>query len=256
MALLWLPILGQTILVLRLFAQRLAGKYPAFVFFLLASVASELVPFFVPHTTHLYTYIWLTFEPLLVILRLIVVYEAYRLFVAAYPGLDKAAPSVFALQIISAAVISIALLPIEIPDVAQGQWLVTAYNCVLVIKRVVCLQAALFIAFLALWHLRFYVPIPRNLTIHGIILTIYLTFNAAESFMAVQKGTPWVVQYVLPASFLLTIAWAFAYSRYGETVRREPVTAEDLANIEQAPEMVEGMVDLAATVQRARNVVH
>lgn len=246
----WISLAAQVFLIVFVLGRRRASEYRWFLAFLSATIATEVAALFIPMRTLAYTYTWIACEPVLWMLRIAMVLEAWRALVREYPGSNRIAARVFFTAMVSAAVFSLALMPIEIPHVRQGQWIATTYTLMIVIRRVISLALALFVAAVSAIHLRYPVPIPRNLRAHGVMLTLYLAWDASQCFLVSNHGTLWVDEYALPIGFLIFVGWAFVYRRNGDISVDPPLTAEERLLIAEEPEFRAHLVQLSSELWR------
>jgi hypothetical protein len=248
----WLSIAAQALLFVLTITRRSGREYRWFLIFLVATILTELSVFMFPHhgRSLSYTYTWIAVEPLLWGLRAAMVVEAWKALVQAYPGSNEMARRVFFVALFAAAIISVGLMPLEIPHVAKYQTLVTTYTLMIVAKRVLSLTLALFVVAVAAVHFRYPVPIPRNLRIHGLMLALYLGWDASQCFLASQNGSRWANQYALPVFFVLVTLWAFAYRRNGDVTVRVPLTAEQRQLLADGPAIQAFVAQLAGNLRR------
>jgi len=247
----WLSVISQASLAISILARGMGRSYRCFVALLLVAAATCVPLLWIPHASYAYTYFWMSVMPVLWVLRFAAVAEAYHLFISCYPDMGKASRHMFFLTLGTSAVVSLVLLPIEIPHVLRHQGLVTAYSSMLIAQRFLSLSMALSIVSIGAFHLRFYLPIRRNTTVHGILLAVYLSLNAGETFLGIQKGTPWLFEYALPASFALIILWTLAYTRSGERLPDLPqFTEQDRALLAQGDDLRVEIAELAEYFRR------
>src|ERR1051326_4324042 len=141
----WTAVLAKALLLASLSLQKLARRYPWFTAFLAASLASELTLLFIPHRSLASTYLWIGFDPVLWILRVLLVTEAYNKLIEVYPWFHRDVSKIFFITLAAAALLSTILVPIEVSHVPSKPPIVTIYMLMLVAKRYLTLLAALFI---------------------------------------------------------------------------------------------------------------
>lgn len=248
----WLSIAAQALLFVLTIARRSGRAYRWFLVFLLAQILTELSVFLFPHGVHSlsYTYTWIMIEPLMWVLRAAMVVEAWKALLRNYPGADELARRVFFVSLFASAIVSVGLIPLEIPHVVKYQTLATTLTLMIVARRVLSLTLALFVVAVAAVHLRYPVQIPRNLRIHGLMLALYLGWDASQCFLVSQHGPHWVNEYALPVCFVMVTLWAFAYRRNGDVVVLVPFTAEQLQLLAGGPAFKTFVVQLAWDLRR------
>jgi hypothetical protein len=253
-AIYWLSIIAQALLFVLTITRRGGREYRWFLIFLVASILTELSVFMFPHSGRFlplsYTYTWMAVEPLLWGLRAAMVVEAWKALLLNYPGADELARRVFFVSLFGSAIVSVGLMPLEIPHVAKYQALATTLTLMIVAKRVLALTLALFVVAVAAVHLRYPVQIPRNLRIHAVMLALYLGWDASQCFLSSQHGPAWANEYALPAFFVMVTLWAFAYRRDGDVVVLVPFTAEQLQMMADGPAFKTFVVQLAWDLRR------
>src|SRR6202040_2454793 len=85
----WTAVVAKAGLAALMFVRRMAKDYKWFTIFLLASVSSEISLLWIPHRSLTYTYVWMSVEPVLWVLRVAVVVEAYNRFTSIYPAFAR-----------------------------------------------------------------------------------------------------------------------------------------------------------------------
>jgi hypothetical protein len=248
----WAAVFAKAILVISLVPRRLAQRFPWFTAFLIVSIATELSLLWIPHRSLTYTYTWMAVEPFLWLLRIAVVVEAYNQLARLYPCFGRDCSRMFIATIAAAAILSIVLLPIEIPRVPKMQTLVTSYMLMVVAKRYITLLAALFIGLMISFCFRNGIPVSRNLAAHGGVLALYFAFDAGTCFVSMLKGTMWADTYLLPASFILILFWPFAYKRGADTAKPIVLTEEDKLMIQRGPALRAAISELEWELRKRR----
>jgi hypothetical protein len=244
-SLFWIAVIFKAGLGASMFVRRMARDYKWFTIFVLASVGPELTLLWIPHRSLLYTYTWMSVEPVMWVLRIAVVVEAYHRFSSIYPAFARENCNMFFSTLATAAILSLVLLPVEIPRVPAHQAIVTSYSLMVVAKRFVTLMCALFVGMTITFALRNALPVSRNLASHGILLGLYFAFDAGTCFLGITKGTLWGNRYVLPASFVLMLLWPFAYKRGADRAAPVILTKEEERLLEEGPAIQSAIARLA-----------
>jgi hypothetical protein len=249
----WFSIAAQALLFV-LTITRSGRAYRWFLAFVAASILTELSVLGFKHNGRTlglsYTYTWIAVEPLMWGLRVAMVVEAWKALVQAYPGSNELARRVFIVALFAAAFVSVGLMPLEIPHVAKYQTLLTTYMLMIVAKRVLALTLALFVVAVAAVHIRYPVAIPRNLRIHGLMLALYLGWDAGQCFLASRHGPEWANEYALPVFFVIVTLWAVAYRRNGDVTVHVPLTAEQRQLLADGPAIQAFVAQLSGNLRR------
>jgi hypothetical protein len=248
----WLSIAAQVLLFALTITRRSGRAYRWFLIFLAASILTEFSVFFFPHGARSlsYTYTWIAVEPLMWGLRVAMVVEGWKALVQAYPGSNEMARRVFFAALFAAAFVSVGLIPLEIPHVTKYQTLATTLTLMVVARRVLSLTLALFVVAVAAVHFRYPVPIPRNLRVQGVMLALYLGWDAGQCFLVSRHGPAWANQYALPVCFVIVTIWAFACRRNGDVTVRVPLTAEQRQLLADGPSIQAFVAQLSGNLRR------
>ena len=220
----WSSIALEILLLVRGLLARVASRYPAFYFYVSFVLLQDLLSFLVYrwYPPQIYRSVYWTTEFLGVLIGCGIVFEIYRVGLAAYPGAARMARNVLAI------VFSTALAK-GLADAANDPrwWLEATARDVEIVLRTV--QAISLIALVALF-LFYSIPFGKNL--RGILVGYGLFVSASVvsmNFAPVGVRTFsdfWV--YLFPASYLITLSvWtAHLWSYRAIPVPKETVRIE------------------------------
>lgn len=193
----------ESLLLFRGFRQRLTSRYPAFYCYIAFVLFQDPVCYFVDRWMHpLYTPVYWTAEFLCVLLSCGIIFEIYRVGLAAYPGTARMARVALGL------VFGIALVKALISD--PRLWTEAPATTVESTLRTV--QGVAIVAMVALF-LFYSVPLGKNL--RGIVMGygLFVCWSViCLTFASLTGGKVHVLlAYLYPASYLLFLSICLRY---------------------------------------------
>jgi hypothetical protein len=200
---LWISVVLESLLLFRGFRQRLTSRYPAFYCYIAFVLFQDPACYFVDRWMHpLYTQVYWTAEFLCVLLSCGIIFEIYRVGLAAYPGTARMARVVLGL------VFGIALVKALISD--PRLWMEAPATNVESTLRTV--QGVAIVAMVALF-LFYSIPLGKNL--RGIVMGygLFVCWSViCLTFASLTSGKVHVLlAYLYPASYLLFLSICLRY---------------------------------------------
>ena len=207
-----LSTLATVVLLARLWNFGLLPTYRFFASYLLFDVIRSA---FVFSSTTIYAWMWVTTEPLLWLLYIVVVLELYSLVFKNYPGIATmgrwAVMGTLSLSFI------VALLTLLVDVRASQEYPIL--QGIFVIDRVVCTSLMLFLILINVFLLSFPVTLTRNVVSYCIGYFVYFAGKMASLFFQNLHGTQ-VIRIVSTIVLLISVGclayWVLFLSRRGE----------------------------------------
>jgi hypothetical protein len=228
--------LGITALLLVTLCRRnIIRARPFFTAYLVGALVRGVVLSFIPNGRTLHGWVYLTTEPIMWLLYVLIVIEIFGSALRQYRGVAALSRRVLAALLLVSVTLSVISL---VPDLSSEHpfpivHLVTAAG------RAICTSLALFLLGITLFFLSYPIPLSRNTIIHSAICSAYFLIGAAGYFVHNVVGpSSWaVVNLALVAITGATLlAWILFLRPEGERIIVEhrpqwsPETEEELLN--------------------------
>jgi hypothetical protein len=256
----WLESAGFLVLYLRLRRERLSGVYRFFsmflVFTLLRSVALMTAPvvaqmlgeppkFFFASIG--YYWVWVTTEPLLWVLYILVVLELYELVFRNYQGIA----SLSRWAILAGLGISVVIAALTLPLDLNSPEPFPLLRYTFIVERGVASSLALFLILISGFLASFPVPLNRNVVVYSIGYAVYFLSVAATMLVRNVSGEKYIgALNIADAGLVIVclIVWIRFLNRAGETT-----TATVRPRWEPAREqhLIEQLAAINSTLMRA-----
>jgi hypothetical protein len=218
---LWLGLtLIQLALLIRMWRAGLFPTYRRFGVFLVYTVATSAVMYYVPFQSEAYrwSFIWLT--PIQSVILALIVFEIFHLAFRDYKGLHQTSHIALYAGFAIAAIVSTVSLAADLasPD-DEMPYLLAAF----VARRAVASVLLIALLVLGLFINWFPVPLTRNLLTHMIVFATYLT--ATSVLMLVRNVIGAEMTRILSTAsqaveVLCFLAWVALLTKHGEQKRR------------------------------------
>ena len=206
----------HSILLWRLWSERLARTYLRLTIFLCAELLQNIVFLPVPPGSTLYGWIFILSSPILWILAYFVVLELYRLILEDYPGISGAGRNGVTWSMGMALAIS-AIYAIPALRTAHGKFpVLTIYW---IVERSIVLGLLLFIVLIQLFLLRYRLRLSRNRIVYATGYALYFGIGVAQDVVLTALGirvVEVVTLWIVAASGLILLIGAALLSRKHE----------------------------------------
>jgi hypothetical protein len=231
----YLSLIGTAALIGRLFTTRLFRRFPAFVSYLIFTVARTIIltAFFHDPQSSNYVLTWMYSEPLAIVLQLAMVLEIYRRIGESYRNLGSFGRRILVWLSAASAVICILTLW---PDLKAADWTSPLFQFLMILKRAqVTILAGVLLLTLVFYKYMDAAKSP-NVKRHALIACIYFSELACYSFAVdVFKVAYWPGTLThLGFMFSCSVAWMLSLSRRGEIVTPHPKMSPESAHAARA----------------------
>jgi hypothetical protein len=222
-------------LAVTLRARGLVARRQFFCVYLVFHAIRSIALVAVPQGRTLYGWVYLTTEPILWLLYVLIVVELYTAALKQFAGISALSRWVLSGIIAVSLVVSLGSL---VPDLNSSHPF-PIIHAVTAAGRAICTSLALFLLGITLFFLSYPIPLSRNTIIHSAICSVYfLTLAAAYFVHNVVGPSSWaVVNLALVAITGATLlAWILFLGPEGEQIIVEhrpqwsPETEEELLN--------------------------
>lgn len=208
---------------------KLTRSFPVFIAFLLFDVLRSVSLWWLGHSpfSRIYREIWISTEPVYLLLELLVVLELYRLLYRAYPGIQRFAGGLVLIGLIAATVITFGTVKF---DLSRIGWTLPTLQGLFLTKRVVCSVLGILVFITMALFPR--APSAKNVLLHGWLLAALLNI-AAVGFFAINVGTntEWIGTVFLVLQMGCFLWWAVALEQPGPP--KPPPTIEETRRVEE-----------------------
>ena len=256
----WLSIAGYVALFIHLRREGIQRIYRFFAVYVGFSVVSALVLLIAVPIARLisgnpsekfglevYAVTWMSTEPVLWILYILIVLEMYGLVLQKYPGIASLGRWAVFVGLGIALTITALTLSADFSNPSEKFPLI---RLVLVAGRGIASSLVLFLLLITLFLSRYPVPLSRNVVVYSIVYALY--FLSMSMAMLVRNvagpGTIDAVNIVSSAiSLLCVVVWIRYLSRGGEA---QTVTLRHRWRPEQAQHLIEQLDSINSTLLR------
>jgi hypothetical protein len=222
-------------LALSLRARGLAAGKRFFCTYLVFHAIRSILLLATPQSRTLYGWVYLTTEPILWLLYVLIVVELYTAALKQFAGISALSRWVLSGVIAVSLIVSLGSL---VPDLNSSHPF-PIIHAVTAAGRAICTSLALFLLGITLFFLSYPIPLSRNTIIHSAICSAYFLIGAAGYFVhnVVGPGSWAVVNLALVVITGATLlAWILFLRPEGERIIVEhrpqwsPETEEELLN--------------------------
>jgi hypothetical protein len=241
-------ILLPLVLFGRLFRLKLAGNYRFFLAYLLFDTVRSLVLWFYSPGSVSFRKLWLSTEPVMWLLYVLVVRELCSLVFKDYRGIHALGKwIIYGSSAISVLVSIITVLPTW----RRSTEAVVSFQRYLMIERGVDFAIVLLLLLLLAFLVLFPIQLSRNVIIHSILYAIFFMSNSMGILIVNLTGyrlSITVSTCLMGVSVLCVIGWLILMSRDGEQkimAIRHPVPVDESRLVAQ-------LAEINATLLRAR----
>ena len=176
--------IAQVAVLATIALRGIVRDFSVFVIYLLADMLVGAILWWLGRSpsTDAYREVWITTEPLLLIIQTLVVLDFYRLLYRAYPGIQAFARVLILVAIGVALAVTFGTVQL---DVHRIVWRIPDLQRLFVVKRVV----SSLLGFLMFTTMAFFpkAPSARNILLHGWLLAL-LFIAAAGGFFGINVG--------------------------------------------------------------------
>ncbi len=216
--LLWLlSILATAVLVGKLVRNGLHRKYRSFSIYLCAELVRSLILLPIPTNRTLYAYIYLSFEPVLWVLYVMVVLELSNLVLQRHPGIVSLSRWLISGGLGLALAISLLGLQFDYANSAERFPILLLFY---VMRRAIMFALVLLLLLLTAFLLWYPVPLNRNIAIYFAGYACYFLSNSMALVMRNVFGhemNRFASTLMLGITNLSLLIWIVGIRRQGET---------------------------------------
>ena len=243
-----LSLLGAALTDVKLFNSGLYRQYRVLFWFLVLFVLNSIPPLVFDVSSQTYLKLWVSVEPVLWALEILMVRELYHLILRKYQGIFTLGRWAMYVSVAVAVLTStISLLPRITPAMPQSSRIM---GYILAAERGVDLSLALFILVMLGFLTLYPVPLPRNVMVHAIVYSVFFLSNTLGVLLRVILGMRLkdeVNIFLMGISSVCTLAWFLLLNAKGEEVR---VNLPWISS-EQEQRLLEQLEALNATILKA-----
>lgn len=236
----------HSILLWRLWAEKLVGVYRFLTIFLAAELLQTIVVLPLRQDTSLYLWTYLISTPVVLALAYIVVLELYRLTLEEYPGIASVGRKAVTWSMGLAVVISVAYAVAGLTTTG-GHALFRIYP---IVERSTVLGLLLFLVLIQLFLFHYRLPLSRNRMVYVTGYALYFGVTIAQDIMWTALGiqVAAITLWIVAAGGVILLAGAGLLSHEGEAkVVLKPVDADsDRARLQQQLADMNRMLSRAA----------
>jgi hypothetical protein len=245
---LWVVGLGLSVaLVVKMAVQRLFRTYIWFFFFLCFEILRSVVLLPISPKTNLYAWLFLTSQPILWLVYILVVLELYSLAFAGYKGIASLSRWVVAASLGVAVGVSALTLSADLAR-PTGRYKVLVYYSV--VERGLVFSLVVFLLLITLFLLWFPISIRRNLVLHAGLYSLYFlssTFTLFVRNVAGYQTTPAINAVLLLIDIVCIGEWLWRFDKAGEA---EPASFRKSWQPEDEERLLRQMEALNSTILR------
>ena len=219
-ALFWLGIFLESLLLLRALKVRLFTRYSLFYFYLSAVLVVQILEAVAMPLRRVYSFVYWFGEPITAALGCAIMFELYRQCLARYPGAARLSRNV--MTFVFALVISR-----TIAQLVYGRALKVTF---LTFERDIRILELIFLAGLLLLVRYYAISLGRNITGMAIGYGVYIMFQIVHITIRMQRGDSFepIWNHVQPFAYLLVLCvWTVALWSYAPAAAPASAPAMD-----------------------------
>jgi hypothetical protein len=214
---LWVVGLGLSVaLVVKMAVQRLSRIYVWFFVFLCFEILRSVILLPISPKTNVYAWLFLTSQPMLWLIYVLVVMELYSLAFAGYKGITSLSRWVVAASLGLAVGVSVLTLSADLAR-PTGRFKILVYYSV--IERGLVFSLVVFLLLITLFLLWFPISVRWNLLLHAGLYSLYFMSSTFALFVRNVSGyqtTPAINAVLMLINIVCFGEWLWRFDKAGE----------------------------------------